>query len=208
MQFCPDCIHCCTAENKDDEQGGTAEHHCPESPKQLHNQNHFTMEELQILYRGFKTGCPSGIVNEDTFKSIYVQFFPGGDSSKYAHFIFKAFDTDQDSSITFEEYARGLSVLLWGSTDEKLIWTFNLYDLNKDGHITRELCSSRSHININAVPLSFNKAGFSWFRMKTVWEILAIMKAIYAMRGESIQPGLKEQDDNIMQSIRLFEGTI
>uniref|UniRef100_A0A4W4ECW8 Kv channel-interacting protein 4 n=1 Tax=Electrophorus electricus TaxID=8005 RepID=A0A4W4ECW8_ELEEL len=172
-------------------------------PKQLHNQNHFTMEELQILYRGFKTGCPSGIVNEDTFKSIYVQFFPGGDSSKYAHFIFKAFDTDQDSSITFEEYARGLSVLLWGSTDEKLIWTFNLYDLNKDGHITRELCSSRT---------------------------------IYAMRGESIQPGLKEQvpqqhvdiffqnqdgvvivdefidacqkDDNIMQSIRLFEGTI
>ncbi|KAK1792739.1 hypothetical protein P4O66_012657 [Electrophorus voltai] len=198
MQFCPDCIHCCTAENKDDEQGGTAEHHCPESPKQLHNQNHFTMEELQILYRGFKTS---------RYKMKQYAWFLS-DSSKYAHFIFKAFDTDQDSSITFEEYARGLSVLLWGSTDEKLIWTFNLYDLNKDGHITRELCSSRSHININAVPLSSNKAGFSWFRMKTVWEILAIMKAIYAMRGESIQPGLKEQDDNIMQSIRLFEGTI
>ncbi|XP_076848405.1 Kv channel-interacting protein 4 [Brachyhypopomus gauderio] len=196
------------SENEIVEQDGTVEHHRPEDPERLCSQSHFTKKELHVLYRGFKTECPSGIVNEDTFKSIYAQFFPG-DSSKYAHFIFKAFDTDQNGTITFDKYARGLSVLLRGSADEKLNWTFNLYDLNKDGYITNE-------------------------------EMLDIMKAIYDMRGDCFQPGLKEElpqqhvdiffqkmdrnqdgvvtvdefidacqkDDNIMRSIRLFESTI
>lgn len=32
----------------------------------------------------------------------------------------------------------GLSVLSRGSIDEKLRWTFNLYDINGDGYISRE----------------------------------------------------------------------
>lgn len=35
----------------------------------------------------------------------------------------------------------GLSVLLRGSVTEKLRWAFNLYDINKDGYITKEVCS-------------------------------------------------------------------
>ena len=33
----------------------------------------------------------------------------------------------------------GLSVLLRGSVPEKLRWAFNLYDINKDGYITKEV---------------------------------------------------------------------
>lgn len=33
----------------------------------------------------------------------------------------------------------GLSVLLRGSVTEKLNWAFNLYDINKDGYITKEV---------------------------------------------------------------------
>lgn len=33
----------------------------------------------------------------------------------------------------------GLSVLLRGSVTEKLRWAFNLYDINKDGYITKEV---------------------------------------------------------------------
>ena len=32
----------------------------------------------------------------------------------------------------------GLSVLARGSLSEKLLWTFNLYDINGDGIITKE----------------------------------------------------------------------
>ncbi|KAA8588912.1 hypothetical protein FQN60_010257 [Etheostoma spectabile] len=82
--------------------------------------------------------CPSGVVNEDTFKQIYSQFFPQGDASTYAHYLFNAFDTAQSGSIKFEDFVAALSILLRGSITEKLQWTFNLYDVNRDGYINKE----------------------------------------------------------------------
>ncbi|CAM4715346.1 unnamed protein product [Leuciscus chuanchicus] len=82
--------------------------------------------------------CPSGLVDEETFKTIYSQFFPQGDATTYAHFLFNAFDLDRNGSIRFEDFVIGLSVLLRGSVTEKLNWAFNLYDINKDGYITKE----------------------------------------------------------------------
>uniref|UniRef100_A0A8C1UXM5 Kv channel interacting protein 3b, calsenilin n=1 Tax=Cyprinus carpio TaxID=7962 RepID=A0A8C1UXM5_CYPCA len=52
--------------------------HQPEGLEQLQAQTKFTRKELQSLYRGFKNECPSGLVDEETFKSIYSQFFPQG----------------------------------------------------------------------------------------------------------------------------------
>ncbi|XP_028313153.1 calsenilin isoform X5 [Gouania willdenowi] len=112
--------------------------HQPEGLDQLQAQTKFTRKELQSLYRGFKNECPSGLVDEETFKSIYSQFFPQGDATTYAHFLFNAFDLDRNGSIRFEDFVIGLSVLLRGSVTEKLNWAFNLYDINKDGYITKE----------------------------------------------------------------------
>ncbi|XP_043370004.1 Kv channel-interacting protein 4 isoform X7 [Dermochelys coriacea] len=112
--------------------------HRPETLELLEAQSKFTKKELQILYRGFKNECPSGIVNEETFKEIYSQFFPQGDSTTYAHFLFNAFDTDHNGSVSFEDFIMGLSILLRGTVQEKLNWAFNLYDINKDGYITKE----------------------------------------------------------------------
>uniref|UniRef100_A0A8C1W3F5 EF-hand domain-containing protein n=1 Tax=Cyprinus carpio TaxID=7962 RepID=A0A8C1W3F5_CYPCA len=112
--------------------------HQPEGLEQLQAQTKFTKKELQSLYRGFKNECPSGLVDEETFKTIYSQFFPQGDATTYAHFLFNAFDLDRNGSIRFEDFVIGLSVLLRGSVTEKLNWAFNLYDINKDGYITKE----------------------------------------------------------------------
>ncbi|XP_075712506.1 A-type potassium channel modulatory protein KCNIP1 isoform X7 [Rhinoderma darwinii] len=110
----------------------------PEGLEQLEAQTNFSKRELQVLYRGFKNECPSGVVNEDTFKQIYSQFFPHGDASMYAHYLFNAFDAAQSGSVKFEDFVAALSILLRGSIHEKLRWTFNLYDLNKDGYINKE----------------------------------------------------------------------
>lgn len=37
-----------------------------------------------------------------------------------------------------QEFVQGLSVLSRGSVEEKLQWTFQLYDINGDGYITRD----------------------------------------------------------------------
>ncbi|XP_035982023.1 Kv channel-interacting protein 2 isoform X7 [Fundulus heteroclitus] len=112
--------------------------HRPESMDKLEEQTKFTKKELQVLYRGFKNECPSGVVNEENFKNIYSQFFPQGDSSMYAHFLFEAFDTNKNGSVSFEDFVFGLSIILRGTINDRLNWAFNLYDLNKDGCITKE----------------------------------------------------------------------
>ncbi|XP_041885518.1 collagen alpha-1(II) chain-like [Corvus kubaryi] len=112
--------------------------HQPEGLEQLLARTNFTKTELQSLYRGFKNECPSGLVDEETFTLIYSRFFPQGDASSYAHFLFDAFDADRNGALCFQDFAVGLSVLLRGTEQQKLKWTFDLYDVNKDGYVTKE----------------------------------------------------------------------
>uniref|UniRef100_A0A3B1IM64 Potassium voltage-gated channel interacting protein 4b n=1 Tax=Astyanax mexicanus TaxID=7994 RepID=A0A3B1IM64_ASTMX len=126
----------CVVDNEDEEQDGTVvRRRRPEDLERLHRQSRFSKRELQFLYRSFKSGCPSGIVTEETFKTIYSQFFPGGGIKWQTFgnpFLFHVFFFDKFLNLI------GMSVLLRGSAEEKLYWTFNLYDLNRDGQITRE----------------------------------------------------------------------
>jgi len=96
----------------------------------------FTKQEIKMMYRGFKQECPNGCVNEDTFKEIYENFFPYGNATTYAHHVFKAFDVSSSGSISFKDMLVSLSTLLHGTLQEKLAWTFRVYDLNGDGVIT------------------------------------------------------------------------
>ncbi|NXW94219.1 CSEN protein, partial [Alopecoenas beccarii] len=116
----------------------SAARHQPEELEKLLARTKFTKAELQALYRGFKSECPSGLVDEETFTGIYSRFFPQGDASAYAHFLFDAFDVDRDGALCFQDFAVGLSVLLRGTVRQRLEWAFNLYDLNKDGRVTKE----------------------------------------------------------------------
>ncbi|XP_076460643.1 Kv channel-interacting protein 4-like isoform X1 [Babylonia areolata] len=110
----------------------------PEGLDTLCRNTKFSRKELQIMYRGFKQECPTGIVNEETFKEIYAQFFPQGDATAYAHYVFNTFDHDHNGSISFEEFVMGLSVLSRGTLQERLQWAFSLYDINGDGIITKD----------------------------------------------------------------------
>ncbi|KAF7701408.1 hypothetical protein HF521_002573 [Silurus meridionalis] len=154
--------------------------HQPEGLEKLQAQTKFTRKELQSLYRGFKNECPSGLVDEETFKVIYSQFFPQGDASTYAHFLFNAFDMDRNGSIQFEDFVIGLSVLLRGSVTEKLHWAFNLYDINKDGFVTKQYQQNQM-------------ASFALFFFFSVdlQEMLAIIKSIYDMMGRYTYPSVK-----------------
>lgn len=112
---------CCVVDNEDEEQESTTVRYHPENLEQLQSQTHFSRQELQLLYRGFKNvsaplnprwvqtlkimlsrpslkycclvcscfcqDCPSGVVNEDTFKNIYALFFPLGGRSTSVCFI-------------------------------------------------------------------------------------------------------------------------
>ncbi|XP_065563768.1 Kv channel-interacting protein 1-like isoform X2 [Artemia franciscana] len=98
----------------------------------------FSRKEIQLMYRTFKQDCPSGAVYEETFRLIYSQFFPHGDASRYASYVFKAFDEQNCGCLSFDEFIKSLSLLTRGTAGDKLRWAFKLYDINKDGVITKE----------------------------------------------------------------------
>ena len=98
----------------------------------------FSKEEVKALYRAFKQECPSGISDEETFREVYQKIFPLGDSSKYAGLVFRSIDQNKTGTVTFGQFLDFLSLLSKGSLEEKILWTFTFYDVNKDGFISQE----------------------------------------------------------------------
>lgn len=106
--------------------------------KVLKTATYFDRKELQRWYVDFMADSPTGYLSEQEFVRIYQQFFPFGDPSKFAAFVFKVFDQNSDGCISFQEFVTALSITSRGTIDEKLDWAFSLYDLDKDGCITKK----------------------------------------------------------------------
>ncbi|XP_015187574.1 Kv channel-interacting protein 1-like isoform X1 [Polistes fuscatus] len=112
--------------------------HKPEELATLAANTRFSRKEIQLIYRGFKQECPTGLVDEEAFKQIFSQFFPQGDASQYAHYVFNTMKRKHSGKISFEEFLTILSKVSRGSVEEKLQWVFGLYDLDGDGLIRKE----------------------------------------------------------------------
>lgn len=110
----------------------------PNALSQMAEDTKFSKREVRSLYRAFKQECPSGIVDEESFKEVYEKIFPLGDPSQYAHLVFSAIDSDKTGGITFGDFMEFLSVICKGSTQDKLLWAFRFYDVDRDGVISKE----------------------------------------------------------------------
>lgn len=110
----------------------------PDVLERLKRETKFSEAELRQWHKGFLHDCPTGKLSYEEFQGIYKQFFPQGNSAKFAKFVFATFDDNKDGTVEFEEFIMALSVTSRGSLDEKLDWAFHLYDLDNDGFITKE----------------------------------------------------------------------
>ncbi|XP_078581895.1 neurocalcin homolog [Branchiostoma floridae x Branchiostoma japonicum] len=108
---------------------------------QLTRVTNFSEAEVKQWYHLFLKDCPEGVLSEERFVTFFCNFYKRGDYAKkkaLATQIFRTFDRDGSGSVDFREFLCGMSALLRGTTAQRLRWAFNMYDLDRNGSLSRD----------------------------------------------------------------------
>ncbi|XP_004590422.1 guanylyl cyclase-activating protein 2 [Ochotona princeps] len=92
--------------------------------------------ELQEWYKKFVVECPSGTLFMHEFKHFF-KVSGNEEATQYIEGMFRAFDKNGDNTIDFLEYVAALNLVLRGTLEHKLKWTFKIYDKDRNGCIDR-----------------------------------------------------------------------
>lgn len=110
----------------------------PRMLEEIRKDSKYSLNELKLWYGKFLDEYPKGHLDEKQFKQLYNQFYPEGDSDKFAEHNFRMFDVNNDNKINFREFMLGLGIQCRGNTDEKMKWTFSLFDIEKNNCVSRK----------------------------------------------------------------------
>nr|XP_057945040.1 guanylyl cyclase-activating protein 2-like [Doryrhamphus excisus] len=109
--------------------GQTQQRHEPDEELELNS--------IQDLYKSFIMECPSGSLYLHEFKRMFgVQ--SGTPESQYMDNIFRAFDMNHDNTMDFIEYVAALHLVLRGKLEDKLRWSFKVFDSDDNGRLDRK----------------------------------------------------------------------
>ncbi|XP_066568535.1 recoverin 2 [Amia ocellicauda] len=159
----------------------------------------FSEQELTQWYDSFRKQCPDGRISRPEFEKIYARFFPESDAQSYAQHVFRSFDTNADGTLDFKEYIIALHLTSSGKTALKLEWAFSLFDVDRNGYISkaevREICTAIFKlIPKDEVELLPEDENTPEKRADKLWNFFKKGENDKLLEGEFIQ-GVSDNDD-------------
>ncbi|XP_051234780.1 guanylyl cyclase-activating protein 2-like [Dicentrarchus labrax] len=93
------------------------------------------IQELCII---FMKECPSGALHLHEFKRIFGIQSSSAEESLYIETVFRSFDTNRDNRLDFIEYVAAINLILRGNLQDRLKWSFKMYDKDGNGKLDRQ----------------------------------------------------------------------
>nr|XP_055048062.1 guanylate cyclase activator 1g isoform X1 [Misgurnus anguillicaudatus]XP_055048064.1 guanylate cyclase activator 1g isoform X1 [Misgurnus anguillicaudatus] len=96
------------------------------------------LADIQPLYALYMKVCPSGALHLHEFRKIFGVRSTSEDEALFMETIFKSFDTNRDDVIDFMEFVAAVHLVLRGNLEDRLRWSFKVYDRDENGKLDRE----------------------------------------------------------------------
>eukprot|EP00760_Papus_ankaliazontas_P038176 PhM_4_TR8909/c0_g1_i1/m.96856 len=121
-----------------------AEEEVQKSIRMLETTTSFSRSEIEAMYEHFKNVSSSivsdGAIDRDEFRQMMIQGNVASWNTFLLDGLFRMFDTDSNGAITFSEFVANLSIYHnkgGTKTAEKHKMLFGIYDVDKDGKISK-----------------------------------------------------------------------
>lgn len=100
----------------------------------------YNTKELMVLHKRFQRDYPSGKITRSEFVTFYQRMFSADPeaSKDFCEHVFNRYDIDGNGSIDFKEFMTSMSVVSRGTSEEKLLWVFKIYDADDDGYLVEK----------------------------------------------------------------------
>lgn len=100
----------------------------------LLEKTHFNEKELTIIWNQFHKEIPGGTLARSTFHTL-VTSVTGMEDEKLNDMMFQAFDAENLGYIDYRQWVIAFSIMTRGTLEEKLHFTFNIYDVERRGSL-------------------------------------------------------------------------
>ncbi|XP_038149455.1 guanylate cyclase activator 1g [Cyprinodon tularosa] len=106
--------------------------------KQEKSSSDGNLAQIQEMCVIFLRECPSGALHLHEFKRMFGVQSSSREESLFLETIFRSFDTNQDNTLDFIEYVAALNLILRGNLEDRLKWSFKMYDRDGNGKLDRK----------------------------------------------------------------------